>query len=43
MSKKGKIFGLQYPTKLKPPNKLTPGRQEFIGKGRRRRKYRLIK
>ena len=29
--------------KLKPTCKVTPGRQEIIGKGSRRKKYRSIK
>ena len=40
MSKKVKYLPRQNPIKLKPPCKLTPVRQEIIGKGRR--KYRLI-
>ena len=39
----GKYLPRQNQIKLKPQCKLTPGRQEIIGKGIRRRKYRLFK
>ena len=43
MSKKVKYLPRQNPIKLKLSCKLTPGRQEIIRKGSRRRRYRSIK